>query len=98
MTDIDPPVLTDDGLMIQCDHTGCHETTTIGTDVDASVSNKRDGWRVSFQPTADGRLELDGVECPEHRVDSMIDELAAEQSDLATGISESLEVARKIAE
>lgn len=98
MTDIDPPVLTDDGLTIRCDHSGCSNTNTVGTDVDAKESNKDSGWRIAFTPAADGRLEVDGVECPEHRIDAMIDQLAAKQSDLATGISESLTIARKVAD
>jgi hypothetical protein len=81
---VEPPFVVDDTLCVQCDHSGCTATTSIGMYIDAvQASTDRSAWRVSFQPTADGRLEVDGVECPDHRVDDAIDSVADAQSDLS---------------
>lgn len=97
-TTVTPPVMQDDSLIVRCSHSGCNNTTEIGTDVDAvEASDDRSAWRVSFISTADGRLEVDGVECPDHRVDDAIDSLTEEQYKFAKEFSESAKIADKLA-
>ena len=83
-SDPDPPYIKDGELVVECETSGCGRKTTVGTDVDSTVSTAdTDTWRVSFIPTADGRLEVDEVECPEHRIEDEIDALAEEQQNLS---------------
>lgn len=59
----------------------CAETTAISTDVTDTSTDDSDGWRVSFVQNS-GQLEVDGVECPEHRVEDALDDLAEQQETL----------------
>lgn len=84
---VEPPVMKNGELVVRCDHSGCNRTASFGTDVDA-VESTADGsnWRVAFVPTADGRLEVDTVECPDHRIDDAIDSLAADIQDYSKNV------------
>lgn len=78
--DVDPPVLVDGELVVECEHSECNRRTAVGTDVDAVEADVDDGdWKVRFVPTDDGRLALDGAECHEHRTDKAIDRLEQTQ-------------------
>lgn len=95
---IEPPVMQDGSLVVRCHNSGCNKTVKLGTEIDAIEStDDGSGWRVSFVPTADGRLEVDGVECPEHRIESAIDDLAEAQADYAKSLSKTKKVVDKIA-
>jgi hypothetical protein len=94
---IEPPVMQDGELIVRCARSGCNKTTKIGTDIDAvEASDDRSAWRISFIPTADGRLEVDGVECPDHRVDDAIDDLAQKQYEFAEEFAKTTKVADKL--
>lgn len=94
---VEPPVMQDGDLVVRCSYGGCNDTTTVGTDIDA-VESSDDGsaWRISFVPTADGRLEVDTAECPEHRTGAAIDDLAEAQRDFAKEFAKTTKVADKI--
>lgn len=97
-TTVTPPVIQDGDLVVRCDHSGCNKTAKIGTDIDAvTSSDDGTGWRVSFVPTADGRLEVDGVECPNHRVSDAIDSLAQEQYEFAEEFAKTTKMVDKLA-
>lgn len=96
---VEPPVMKDGELLVRCQSSGCNRTTSVGTDIDAVVSSDDGtGWRVTFVPTADGRLEVDEVECPKHRVDDEIDDLAEAQAEYAKSLAQTKQMVDKIAE
>lgn len=95
----EPPFIRDDELVVRCGHSGCNSVNAIGTEVDgAESSDDGSGWRISFVPTADGRLEVDNVECPKHRVDDAIDDLADAQAEYAKSLAQTKQMVDKIAE
>jgi len=100
MTDgleVDPPVVRDGELIVRCHASGCNHMTSVGTDIDAvSSSDDGSGWRITFVPTSDGRLEVDDVECPEHRIDDAIDSLTDAQRSFAEEFAKTTKVADKI--
>lgn len=97
--DVEPPFIQDNELVVRCDYSSCNNTTSVGTEVDGmSSSGDVDNWRISFIPTADGRLEVDTVECPSHRVEDSIQRLANEQIDHAKSVVRTQRVVNKICE
>lgn len=93
----EPPFIRDGELVVRCSHSGCNDVNAFGIEVDGAASSaNRDSWRISFIPTADGRLEVDNVECPKHRTASAIDNLASVQSDHAESLEQTCKVADKI--
>lgn len=95
----EPPFIRDDELVVRCSHSGCNKMNAIGTDVDGVTSSGNgDGWCVSFVPTSDGRLEVDNVECPQHRVDDAIDDLAEVQIEHAKSLAQTKEMVDSLAE
>lgn len=96
-TQVEPPVMKDDKLVVRCATSGCNHTTEIGTDIDAvQASDDRSTWRISFIPSADGRLEVDEAECPVHRVSDAIDTLAQEQYEFAEEFAKTTKIADKL--
>jgi hypothetical protein len=78
---VDTPVIADGELVVECEHDGCGRRKRVGTEVDAVEADPDDGdWKIRVVPADDGRLEIDGVECHEHRTDKAIDRIAREQS------------------
>lgn len=95
--EVDPPVMRDGELIVRCHSSGCNHTKSVGTDIDAvASSDDGSGWRITFVPTSDGRLEVDEVECPEHRIDDAIDSLADAQRSFAEEFAKTTKVADKI--
>lgn len=95
---VEPPVMKDGELIVRCASSGCNHTTAVGTDIDAvKSSDDGSGWRITFVPTADGRLEVDEVECPDHRVDDAIDDLAEAQNEYAKSLAQTSKMVDKLA-
>lgn len=95
---VEPPVMKDGELHVRCQSSGCNHTTSVGTDIDAvQSSDDGTGWRITFVPTTDGRLEVDEVECPDHRIDDAIDNLANAQREYAKSLAETKQMVEKIA-
>lgn len=94
----EPPFIRDGELVVRCSHSGCNNVNAIGTEVDGvESSDSGDSWRLSFVPTADGRLEVDNVECPRHRIGDAIDDLAEAQADYARDLAETKKMVEKVA-
>lgn len=93
----EPPFIRDGELVVRCDHSGCNQVDAFGIDVDgATSSDDGTGWRISFVPTSDGRLEVDNVECPRHRVSDAIDDLVEAQADYAKSLSQTKQMVEKV--
>jgi hypothetical protein len=96
---VEPPVMKDGELIVRCQSSGCNHTATVGTDIDAvQSSDDGTGWRITFVPTADGRLEVAEVECPDHRVDDAIDDLADAQAEYAKSLAQTKKMVDTISE
>lgn len=94
----EPPVIQGDSIFVECSNSSCDRTTMISTTIDAVEADDNRGlWRISFLSMTDGRLAIDNVECPDHRVADAIDDLANQQISFASQMAKVKHVADDLA-
>lgn len=95
MTDVEPPVIVDGDLVVECDGGDCEEQTEIPVEIDA-VDASGDDWTVTFIRTGDGTLGVYESYCPEHRIDAEIEALADESNKLAESVMKTMRATKHI--
>lgn len=87
MTDkppVEPPVLVEDELAVECSNSNCDSHTTVATEIDGrSGEPGPDDWTLTLT-TDDGVLVVHEAYCPEHRLGTAIDDLAETQREFTS--------------